>query len=187
MFYLGFFVTFTWGILPKFLKLETIPWVFVGYGVALFTGSFGSGRIFDQFGWKPLLIANVVLKAITFIAVPYGYTQNIVWPFFIAAFCLGWCESLQNCVQQSTFMRYFSDNINPILSIFRCATGAGTSAGFLLPLVLDYLQMELVIVVLMFIGCGLFAYHEMKFGPEASAGSESAAENADDGSSPPVV
>jgi MFS family permease len=168
MFYLGFFVTFSWGQLPKFVSLEAVPWMFIGYGIALLTGSFGSGRAFDRFGWKPLMLINCILMVIAFAAVPFGDSTKTVWPFFLATFCMGMCEAIQNCVQQSTLMMYFSGNINPILSIFRCVTAAGTSVGFLLPLVLNYVYLELVILGLMVIGVGLFAYHETKFGGSTS-------------------
>jgi len=136
IFYVGFSPAFLWGGLAPIFKSALpaahlpLPWVFVTYASATLSSSFLWGRLWDKWGWKPLLAINAFLQVAAMVLVPVGWWFRSIIPFFFAAFIMGANETLIGTVSTATLLKYFPDQPAAAFSVCRFLVSTGTLLCF---------------------------------------------------------
>lgn len=151
-FYLGVGCTFAWGVVPRLLPDQRlVAPVAAVYGIGTLSASFISGRVFDDYGWKPLATANFVIVIVSFFGVEIAYKQKLTWIFFISSVLFGAFEALANTLALSVIMKQYPKKAPTAFFYYRLLTGFGNAMGFLLGLAVPY-NWEMFILAGM---CGL--------------------------------
>jgi MFS family permease len=165
-FYLGVACTFAWGVVPRLLPDRRLIGPVAGaYGAGTFAASFICGRIFDDYGWKPLATANFVMVIVGFLGVELAYKQSMTWIFFISSILFGAFEALANTLALSVLMRTWPTSSSTAFFYYRLLTGFGNAVGFLVGLVLPYNWEMFSLAVMCSITLLLLAFYLIFVGP----------------------
>lgn len=148
----GMGVNFTYGSFPRAIPTDNssfIPVLFFSYGVSSLIWAGVCGKIFDRFGWKPLLIMHFLGAMLTYwliigIVAPYSgipnaiepdpFQSGILYPMLLAGFLFGYLDNVMNSIVNMMMLRVLDDMAAPsaVYRIWFCIGNSGISvfAGY---------------------------------------------------------
>jgi len=143
----GICQSFTFGSFPLLLSLENISYVFMAYGISSNCSYFITGRLYDRFGWKILVICSFIIGLIAYFSCLIGALSSFLPLMFIYAALIGWVECSNNNLISATIMELYPQNPTPALAGWRCSASLAAAVGFGLSRYLSFVVIEIIAIV----------------------------------------
>ncbi len=82
-------------------------------------GSFLWGKVYDRYGWLPLVCSNLLLVLGALLAVDVGYIAELHGFYFVYGFAIGLGDSCLMNLINSTIMSLYTQDTTPAFAVFR--------------------------------------------------------------------
>lgn len=132
---------------------EGVARIFLAFGVSAVAGALIFGKVFDKWGWKPLVVIHLVVVFANYAIIYYTFENrdsiatlplNII--FVINGFLFGVQESVCNGMVNMTLAEMFSADAKQAFSVYGFTFSASGAIGSFIATLVDYRVLAAIVI-----------------------------------------